>query len=143
MSLLQEVIHPDPGPSQVSTSPACQQSSTWVVTQPDTASKQNSIPTIISSHRLKKYTHRPSVRVLRDFQKQNPPLPPLMVPSLRRVKLAHLNACYLENMANLIEVREFAPQHNIGMLTVSESWLKSTISNHEINIRGYKVHKLD
>lgn len=42
-------------------------------------------------------------------------------PSLRRIKLAHLNARSLKNRMNFMQVTEFAHQHDIGILTVSET----------------------
>ena len=40
-------------------------------------------------------------------------------------------------------LRELAISNNIDALTISETWLNSTVTNGEVNIDGYKVYRLD
>ena len=62
---------------------------------------------------------------------------------LGKFKLAHLNARSLKNRITLMQTAEFAYQHDIAILTISETWLNSSVTNREIDIPGYKIHRLD
>jgi exonuclease III len=59
------------------------------------------------------------------------------------LKIVRVNIRSLRNTEHLIQVREFAKYENIDVLTISETWLNSTVTNKEINIDGYKLHRLD
>ncbi|CAB3981754.1 Hypothetical predicted protein [Paramuricea clavata] len=59
------------------------------------------------------------------------------------LKIVHVNIRSLRNTDHLIQVREFAKSENIDVLTISETWLNSTVTNKEITIDGYKLHRLD
>lgn len=59
------------------------------------------------------------------------------------LKLFHLNIRSLRNTAHLLQLREFALSNGIDVLTISETWLNSTVSNSEININDYKLQRLD
>lgn len=60
-----------------------------------------------------------------------------------RLNIAHLNIRSLRNVAHLTEVREFVNSNKIDVLTISETWLNSTVTNGEIAIEDYKIHRLD
>ncbi len=58
-------------------------------------------------------------------------------------KLAHLNVRSLKNRDNLIQLRELNGEHQYDILTISESWLNSTVKNPEVEIEGYRLLRLD
>ena len=57
--------------------------------------------------------------------------------------MAHLNVRSLKNIAHLLEVKELVKFNNIDILTISETWLNSTVTNSEIAIENYKIYRLD
>ena len=61
------------------------------------------------------------------------------------LKIVHVNIRSLRNTEHLIQVRELAKLENIDVLTISETWLVTnlTVTNKEIIIEGYKLHRLD
>ncbi|CAB4006335.1 Hypothetical predicted protein [Paramuricea clavata] len=60
-----------------------------------------------------------------------------------KLKLAHLNVRSLKNRDNLIQLRELNGEHQYDILTISESWLNSTVKNSEVEIEGYRLLRLD
>ena len=59
------------------------------------------------------------------------------------LKLAHLNIRSLRNIAHFLQLKEFTKINKIDVLTVSETWLNTTVTNKEVEIEGYKLHRLD
>lgn len=59
---------------------------------------------------------------------------------MNELKILHLNIRSLRNTEHLIELRELATSTKIDILTISETWLNSSITNAEINIADYKVY---
>ena len=59
------------------------------------------------------------------------------------LKLIHLNIRSVRNDAHLHQLKEFSKLNSIDVLTISESWLNSTVTNKEIEIDGYRLHRLD
>ena len=57
------------------------------------------------------------------------------------LKLVHLNIRSLKNNAHLLELRKFTKSNKIDVLTVSETWLNTSVTNKEIEIEGYKLHR--
>ena len=55
------------------------------------------------------------------------------------LKIAHLNVRSLRNIAHLTEVKELVNLYKIDILTISETWLNSTVTNSEIAIEDYKI----
>ena len=49
----------------------------------------------------------------------------------------------LRNTSHLIETKELVKSHKIGVLTMSETWLNSTVTSGEIAIDDYKIFRLD
>ncbi len=60
-----------------------------------------------------------------------------------KLKIAHLNIRSLRNTSHLIETKELVKSHKIDVLTMSETWLNSTVTNGEIAIDDYKIYRLD
>ena len=60
-----------------------------------------------------------------------------------KLKIAHLNIRSLRNTSHLIETKEIVKSHKIDVLTMSETWLNSTVTNGEIAIDDYKIYRLD
>ena len=63
--------------------------------------------------------------------------------TLPGLKLVHLNIRSLKNNAHFLELRKFTKFNKIDVLTVSETWLNTSVTNKEIEIEGYKLHRLD
>lgn len=59
------------------------------------------------------------------------------------IKLVHLNARSLKNRGHLTQIKELVVDENVDIITVSESWLKSSRTNAEVEIPGYKIYRLD
>ena len=60
-----------------------------------------------------------------------------------KLKIADLNIRSLRNTSHLIETKELVKSHKIDVLTMSETWLNSTVTNSEIAIDDYKIFRLD
>ena len=54
-----------------------------------------------------------------------------------------MNVRLLRNIAHLLEVKELIKFHKIDILTISETWLNSTVTNSEIAIKDYQIYRLD
>ncbi|CAB4010846.1 Hypothetical predicted protein, partial [Paramuricea clavata] len=63
--------------------------------------------------------------------------------TLPGLKLVHLNIRSLKNNAHFLELRKFTKFNKIDVLIVSETWLNTSVTNKEIEIEGYKLHRLD
>ena len=59
------------------------------------------------------------------------------------LEILHLNIRSLKNRAHLLELRQLASERKSGIITISETWLNTTITSAEIQIEGYKLHRLD
>ena len=60
-----------------------------------------------------------------------------------KLKIAHLNIRSLRNTSHLLETKELVKSHRIDVLTMSETWLNSTVTNGEIAIDDYKIFRQD
>lgn len=58
-------------------------------------------------------------------------------------KFIHLNIRSLRNSAHLIQLKKLAYETKIEVITVSETWLNTTVTNLEVNIEGYKLYRQD
>ena len=59
------------------------------------------------------------------------------------LEILHLNIRSLKNRAHLLELRQLASQRKSDIIAISETWLKTTVTSAEIQIEGYKLHRLD
>ena len=59
------------------------------------------------------------------------------------LKIAHLNAQSVKCRHHFIEIKEMAKAKEFDILSFSETWFNTTVSNVSIEINGYKVHRLD
>lgn len=59
------------------------------------------------------------------------------------LELIHLNIRSLRKSNHLTEVRQLAHERKSDIITISESWLNTTVSSAEVNIDGYKLYRLD
>ncbi len=59
------------------------------------------------------------------------------------LKLAHLNIRSLRNTAHFLQLKELVRTNRIDVLTISETWLNTTVTNKKLEIDGYKLHRLD
>ena len=59
------------------------------------------------------------------------------------IKLVHLNARSLKNREHLAQIKELVNDENVDVLAISESRLKSSTTNAEVEILGYKIYRLD
>ena len=60
-----------------------------------------------------------------------------------KLRIAHLNVRSIKNRNHLIQVRELVRDSNYDILALSESWLNSTVTNAEVEIKGFKLTRLD
>ena len=59
-----------------------------------------------------------------------------------RIKLFHLNIRSIKKQKPL-KIRELALDNKVDVLAILETWLNSSISNAEVEIQGYKIHKIN
>ena len=59
------------------------------------------------------------------------------------LEILHLNIRSLRNCAHLLELRQLASERKSDIITFSETWLNTTVTSAEIQIEGYKLHRLD
>lgn len=59
------------------------------------------------------------------------------------LEILHLNIRSLRNRAHLLELRELALEKKSDIITISETWLNTTVTSAEVQIEGYKLHRLD
>ena len=58
-------------------------------------------------------------------------------------KIAYLNIRSLRNKTHFLELPNFITSNNIDVLTLSETWLNTSVKNLEIAIEGFKLFGLD
>ena len=59
------------------------------------------------------------------------------------LEILHLNIRSLKNRAHLLELGQLASERKSDIITISETWLNTTVTSAEIQIEGYKLHRLD
>ena len=59
------------------------------------------------------------------------------------LKVLHLNIRSLPNISHLSQLRELNSREQSDIITISESWLNTTITSTEIQLDGYKLFRLD
>ena len=57
------------------------------------------------------------------------------------ISIGHINICSLRN--KLFVLSKLVRFHNLDILAVSETWLDNSISDSEVDIRGFSMHRLD
>lgn len=62
---------------------------------------------------------------------------------ISKLKTVHLNIRSLRNRTHYLQLIDFATSNKIDVLTISETWLNTTVTNIEIKIDGYNVYRLD
>ena len=58
-------------------------------------------------------------------------------------ELLHLNMRSLKDRTHLLELRELALEWKSSIITVLETWLNTSVTSAEMQINGYKLHRLD
>ena len=58
-----------------------------------------------------------------------------------RLKIAHdhLNIRSLKSITHLTQLRDLARRENFDILTISETWLNTSVSSAEVRIDGYNL----
>lgn len=59
------------------------------------------------------------------------------------LKIAHLNARSLKNFIRFHELKEMVSQKNFDILTISENWFNSSVSNASVALDGHTLYRLD
>ena len=59
------------------------------------------------------------------------------------IKLSHLNIRSLKNRDHITQLRLLVQQIKHEIITISETWLNSTVSNADNELEGYKMLRLD
>ena len=49
----------------------------------------------------------------------------------------------MRNTAHFLQLKELVNTNKIDVLTSSETWLNTTVTNKELEIEGFKLHRLD
>ena len=61
----------------------------------------------------------------------------------RHITVAHLNARSIKNRNHFILIKDVVLAKKFDILCISESWLDNSISDIELDIPGYDIHRLD
>ena len=59
------------------------------------------------------------------------------------LEIAHLSAEFLKCRQHFTETKELALERDFDILTISETWFNSSMTNSVVEIPGYKVFRLD
>lgn len=59
------------------------------------------------------------------------------------LKIGHLNVRSLKNRDHFLLVKDTILQNKFDVLTLSETWLNSSITNLELEIPGYNLYRID
>ena len=59
------------------------------------------------------------------------------------LKVLHLNIRSLRNSEHFIQLKELNKRGKFDVITISESWLNTSVSSLEVNLEGYKLSRLD
>ena len=62
---------------------------------------------------------------------------------LSNINIAHLNIRSLKNREHYTLAKDIFVKNKLYVFTVSETWLDSTVSDVEVEIPGFKIHRLD
>ena len=60
-----------------------------------------------------------------------------------KLKIVHLNIRSLRSPSHLIELRDWAAANKNDVITISEIWLNTSVTNCEVSIDGYKLYRQD
>ena len=60
-----------------------------------------------------------------------------------KLKIVHLNIRSLRSPSHLTELRDWAAANKTDVITISETWLNTTLTNSEVSIDGYKLYRQD
>ena len=60
-----------------------------------------------------------------------------------KIKIGHLNIRSLKNRVHLLQLRILVRDNDFDIFSVSETWLKSIVTNAEVEIAGYKLSRQD
>ena len=60
-----------------------------------------------------------------------------------KLKIVHLNIRSLRSPSHLIELRDWAAANKTDVITISEIWLNTSVTNCEVSIDGYKLYRQD
>ena len=65
------------------------------------------------------------------------------ISSSSSLEIIHLNIQSLRNRAHLTELKELVNTRKSDIVTISETWLNTTITSAEVKIEGYKLFRMD
>ena len=60
-----------------------------------------------------------------------------------KLKIVHLNIRSLCSPSHLTEFRDWAAANKTDVITISETWLNSTVTDSEVTIDGYELYRQD
>ena len=60
-----------------------------------------------------------------------------------KLKIVHLNIRSLRSPSHLTELRDWAATNKTDVITISETWLNTPVTNSEVSIDGYKLYRQD
>ena len=59
------------------------------------------------------------------------------------LKIAHLNAELLKCRQHFFQTRELALENEFDILSISDTWFNSSVTNANVEISGYRIFRLD
>ena len=59
------------------------------------------------------------------------------------LKIAHLNAELLKCRQQFFQTRELALENDFDILSISDTWFNSSVTNASVEISGYRIVRLD
>ena len=59
------------------------------------------------------------------------------------LKIAHLNAKLLKCRQHFFQTRELALENDFDILSISDTWFNSSVTNASVEISGYRIVRLD
>ena len=60
-----------------------------------------------------------------------------------KLKIVHLNIRSLRSPSHVIELRDWAAANKTDVITISEIWLHTSVTNCEVSIDGHKLYRQD
>lgn len=93
-------------------------------------------------------TFHPIIKLLHDIELNPRPNQGASTRQAKRtsnnnITVAHLNVRSLKCRDHFIQVKQTVLENKFDILTISESWLDNSVTNLEIEIPGYDLHRVD
>ena len=115
----------------------------WIPTYHDITHRNNNINNTRPVTRTRNPGNCIKINIRSNRQNYNRTQPLVHGGQRKRFSIAHLNAESLKSRACFIEVKEMALKENFDILSISETWVNTSVTNASVNIEGYNIYRLD